>query len=195
MNPQHTIPTLDDNGFYLWESAAICTYLIDTYATPTAGGAECGLYPTSDRRLRALIDQRLYWNAAILFPEVRLTTIKLLVERTDHMEPAHLKRVHRAYEHLELFLTEANDELEQHRFMVGTQLTLADLALVTTVTAAIVWAPLDEEGVNRRLVGWMRRCAEAIKDYEELNAEPGRRYAVLIKEWLEINTKAALEIK
>ena len=56
MNPQHTIPTIDDGGFYLWESRSICTYLVQKYAPNDR------LYP-KDLHKRAVVDQRLFFES------------------------------------------------------------------------------------------------------------------------------------
>lgn len=60
MNPQHNIPTIDDNGFYLNESKAICAYLVNSYAKDDT------LYP-KDPKVRALVDQRLYFDMGVLY--------------------------------------------------------------------------------------------------------------------------------
>lgn len=61
MNPQHTVPTLDDDGFYVCDSHAIMTYLISKY------GKDKSLYP-DDLKKRTRIDQRLHFDSSTLFP-------------------------------------------------------------------------------------------------------------------------------
>lgn len=64
INPQHCIPTLDDNGFVIWESRAIACYLADKY------GKDDALYPKDVQR-RAIVNQRLYFDASFVYPRIR----------------------------------------------------------------------------------------------------------------------------
>lgn len=57
LNPAHTVPTLVDNGFVLWESGAIMAYLVEKYAKDDS------LYP-KDIEKRAIIDQLLHFSTS-----------------------------------------------------------------------------------------------------------------------------------
>lgn len=60
INPQHTVPTLDDDGYILSNSHAINAYLVDKY------GKDDSLYP-KDLKKRGVVNQRLFFNEGIFF--------------------------------------------------------------------------------------------------------------------------------
>ena len=64
MNPMHKVPTIDDDGFYVTESQAICAYLVSKYAKNDS------LYPTDPHR-RALVDKMMNFDASTFFPNLR----------------------------------------------------------------------------------------------------------------------------
>jgi len=62
MNPLHSVPTLDDNGFYLADSRGVLQYFANAYGT----SATESLYP-KDPKKRAIVDQRFYYDLGILY--------------------------------------------------------------------------------------------------------------------------------
>lgn len=68
MCPQHTIPLLDDDGFYLADSHAINAYLVQKY------GKDDSLYPKNLKE-RAKVDERLHFDNGTLFSRFLLCIV------------------------------------------------------------------------------------------------------------------------
>lgn len=120
INPQHCIPTIDDNGFSLWESRAIQIYLIEQY------GKDDSLYP-KDSKKRALVNQRLYFDMGTLYQRFADYWYPQLFAKAP-ANADNLKKMQDAMGFLNTFL-------EGHEWAAGDSMTVADIALVTTVSS------------------------------------------------------------
>lgn len=119
INPQHTIPTLVDNGFALWESRAIMVYLVEKY------GKDDTLYPKCPKA-RAVINQRLYFDMGTLYQKFSEYYYPQIFGKAA-ADPEKFKAMETAMGFLNTFL-------EGNKYAAGEKLTLADIALVSTVS-------------------------------------------------------------
>ena len=122
LNPQATIPTLDDDGTILWQSLAIIEYLDARYPTPRLIPAE----PVARARVQALAQL----IACEIHPLNNLRVLKYLRGELKLDEAA----VSKWYAH---WIAEAFGPLEQlvmrfsgGRYCYGDALSLADVCLV-----------------------------------------------------------------
>ncbi|CAB3227595.1 unnamed protein product [Arctia plantaginis] len=93
-NPLHTVPLLEDGDLVLADSHAINAYLVSAYGT----GEQSKLYPT-DLAARSIVDQRLYFDATILFQRLR-TVVKSRTRPTQDQE----NDIYEAYSFTEKYL-------------------------------------------------------------------------------------------
>lgn len=172
MNPEHTIPTLDDNGFIIWESHAICAYLVDKYAKDDQ------LYP-KDLQLRAKCNQRLFFEASSLF--VRLIDIGKPIYRgvCTEIPQEKIDTIKSALEILEAFL--ATDP-----FLVGSHLTIADVSVAITVPFLGNYVPITADKFPK-IVQWMNRVSQTIPFFDDMNAKYTEQYRNLIHDTIERN--------
>ncbi|XP_059616533.1 uncharacterized protein LOC132261652 [Phlebotomus argentipes] len=161
INPQHTVPTIDDNGFILWESRAIATYLVSSKAPGNS------LYPT-DVKKRAVVDARLFLDQA------------LQLAATEVMYPIHMgattipedkkEKVYKILGHFNTFL-------EGKQFAGGNDLTVADLALLATISS------LNAIGANikkfKNISAWYKKL-ESVPGFQE-NEEQSKNLGMYIK--------------
>ncbi|KAH8408031.1 hypothetical protein KR222_011532, partial [Zaprionus bogoriensis] len=122
INPQHTIPTLVDNGFSLWESRAILVYLVEKYAKDDS------LYP-KDPQGRALVNQRLYFDMGTLYKA--LGDYYYAPFQKKEQTPENLQKAEAALDFLNTFL-------EGKTYLAGDRLTIADIAILATVSTFTV---------------------------------------------------------
>ncbi|KAH8246886.1 hypothetical protein KR032_002728, partial [Drosophila birchii] len=119
INPQHTIPTLVDNDFTLWESRAIAIYLVEKY------GKDDSLYP-KDPQIQAVINQRLYFDHTNMYGSLAGYYFKIYATGQLGSEED-FKKVQDTFGFLNAFL-------EGQDYFAGNHLTLADIAILSNVT-------------------------------------------------------------
>lgn len=119
LNPNRLVPTIDDNGFVVWESSAIVRHLAQRYGR--------GTLSPSDEQTFAKADAWMDWALSSLYGDIISTCFIQLVrtpatERNTELVEAAAKR---AGEKLAIL----NRQLTGRTFILGDQITIADIAI------------------------------------------------------------------
>lgn len=122
INPQHTIPTLVDNEFALWESRAILAYLVEKY------GKNDSLYP-KDPAKRAVVNQRLYFDMGTLYQRFAEYYYPQIMAKAP-ADPEKLKKAEEAVEFLDGFLANST-------YAAGDKITIADYSLFASFSTFV----------------------------------------------------------
>lgn len=164
LNPQHTIPTLVDNGFAVWETRAIQTYLVDKYGKPNDS-----LLP-ADAQTRAIINQRLYFDVDLLYRHYYSALIPFVFARQPPSAEA-LAKVQAAVDLLNTFL------VGKEWLAGGESPTVADYALSSTALGVQL---LDVDfGQASNVTRWLANCKEQLAGWELLEANAALLKSVL----------------
>nr|XP_037284794.1 glutathione S-transferase 1-like [Rhipicephalus microplus] len=123
INPQSVLPTLVDDGFVLWESRAVLTYMANRYVPHSP------LYPT-DPRSRASVERLLYFDMGTLFDACHKILYPVIFGGPQP-DSEQEKPLVRALELLTGFLGDS-------KFLFGDDVTLADISILATLTVTEV---------------------------------------------------------
>lgn len=118
MNPNGLVPTIDDDGFVLWESNAIVRYLCAVHAA--------GRFWPEDPRVRADADRWMDWQTTTLNP-LMVPSFAGLVRTPPEKRNADLIEQSRVKTDAAVGLLDAR--LEGRDFIAGGAFTIADIAL------------------------------------------------------------------
>jgi len=118
LNPNKKMPVLEDDGFVLWESNAICQYL-------AAKKPERGLLP-SDPRGRADVSRWQFWDSAHWDPACATLVFERMLKKVFGQGDPSPAQVAKGEEEVRRFGGVLNGSLAGRRFLCGDQLTVAD---------------------------------------------------------------------
>jgi len=119
LNPNRRVPTLEDGGLVLWESNAICRYLVDAYGNSTSLKGE-----TVVKRAKA--DMWMDWFQSTVyasFIDLFYQVVRLPPEKRDP------SRKTKALDAVSDALALADTNLADQDFMSGARLGLGDIPI------------------------------------------------------------------
>lgn len=155
MNPQCSVPTLNDNGFILCDSHAIMTYMVGKYSKTDS------LYP-KDLNKRAMIDQRLYFNSNDLSVRMKDAAKPVLRGQCNIVSSESKQLVYKSCGLL-------NEFLSGKMWLAGETYTLADISCSMYINTFKVLFPIDD---YTNVITWLEKCQEQLPGFGEI-AVPG----------------------
>ena len=118
LNPNRLVPTIDDNGFVLWESYAIIRYLCHQYGKGS-------LWP-DDPQKAALADQWMEWTNSRFMGTFFPIFWGLIRTEKENQEP---EKIARLADDTGKLLQIVENNLSGKSYMTGEQLTMGDIPL------------------------------------------------------------------
>ncbi|HLY05741.1 MAG TPA: glutathione S-transferase family protein [Rhizomicrobium sp.] len=125
LNPNGRMPVLDDDGFVLWESNAIVEYL----------GFKAHVLP-ADAKDRLALTKWLYWESNHWDPTCAVYVFERLVKPFFGIGEPSEAEVAKAETTFHRLAGVLNGELEKHRYVTCDTLTIADLAIASSLCVA-----------------------------------------------------------
>jgi glutathione S-transferase len=143
LNPNKKMPVLEDDGFVLWESNAICQYL-------ASKKPEGGLLP-SDPRRRADVSRWQFWENAHWDPACSTLIFERLLRKLFGQGEPIQAQIEKGEQDVRRYGEVLNAWLAKRPFLCGDQLTLADFSVGAWLNyAQPAGYPIDEFREIRR---------------------------------------------
>jgi glutathione S-transferase len=123
LNPNATVPVIDDDGFVLWESNTICRYLASRHH-------RLDLLP-AQAPARALVEQWMDWQSSELNGAWRYAFMGLVRQSPDHGDAGAIRASVENWTRRMAILE--RQLLKTGAFVVGSTFTLADIVIALSV--------------------------------------------------------------
>ncbi len=152
LNPNGRVPTLDDDGFVLWESNAIMLYLADRTPKQT-------ILP-SEPRARADVTRWMFWTAHHWAPAVGVVNFERLIKKFRGLEQDP-KEIERGEALVKDFARVLDTSLEGKKWLAQDRLTLADISAATPLLSLESAAlPIMRGSDHPNLRAWFSRVSD-----------------------------------
>ncbi|XP_041976361.1 glutathione S-transferase 1-like [Aricia agestis] len=168
-NPMHTVPILEDGDLVIHDSHVILTYLTEKY------GKNGSWYP-KDLKQRALVDQKLYFEA-LMFTKMRAITYAAIFEGVRVPSEKVINELVQMFEFLEQFLSRT-------KFAAGDHMTIADISLIAVLSTINDIVPVDANKFPKT-VAWMQEMQKQ-SFYQSKNVEGKEKLKAILKKFLDI---------
>ena len=126
LNPAGRVPAIDDNGFKIFESAAIIKYLADKNNS--------SLYP-KDLQKRAIVDEWIDFSNIHVAAALARVTFNRVMYKMLNVEKDE-RSLADGIKFLGNFLPIIEKQLKENKFMAGAEMTLADINLLAVLDPA-----------------------------------------------------------
>lgn len=147
MNPNGTIPTIDDEGYVLWESNTICRYLAQTYAPQNLFG--------DNVKTLGFASQWMDWTNTQLEPALHILVMELVRLSPDKRDPDNVEQTRK---NILPALERLNQHLSERPYVAGEAFSIGDIAPGCAVYRWILFGLNAPEMPHIR--DWQSRLAE-----------------------------------
>merc|ERR1712013_591916 len=161
INPHNTVPVLVDDSLVITESSAAMTYLVSQHRPSK-------LYPEQGVKKRSQIDQRLQFNIGRFY--------KSLTDCLDQGDDVEDDLIDDLKEVL-MWVS----QMTAGGYVLGTSLTIADLAMVTTMTT-LAACNLVTLHPYKNISTWLENIKQAVPHFENNCQKGAEEFGRLYKE-------------